>query len=779
LQDHKNYNKETGNIDLDTAKGTVTYDASSLWRLEDPKAYMQVGDPLTVPSGGRLVEIRKINGLSQITSGEELRMEQNAAGGTRLRYKNQTIKLTPEEAQLFQARDLSATQRIQSGQDPVVWTGRGELVVFPENLDAIRAISGLSNVTSGNRIAVDEDKLGNFRARMGPVTIALTDEQAALFQTRPLDEVQQIKAGQTLVKFTEIGRLIMPAGKTDLIMGSKVGDVIIIERNQRGDVQYTYKGEPLAKAVAVQLQASPVSQVDKVKAGLVIEPREAFVNTGKTYVVIAGKSVGPGQTGYFTKTDMNSEAFRGAQGQLRTVGDVSTDSKPYMFKEPQTIDKVEYVPGDVRRYTPQEFDLLSEELQKSLTDDTALRATTLKKNYFKSIWGNVTRINGLTLRAPKEEELQTLLGMFPAGMRSGGKTLRDEVFNMIKLGATANPNTSVLPATAAAYVAEETYAQSVETQLAAAEQRYNEYLSKGVIPEVPWQSLSFEKKRAFADMRKVIQITNANLLWQKAQDRLAKDKASFKPMGHDDVASFSSATELLILAKHLRDGQELDKSGRFFVGTLSKLGAGIFADVEPLTSGASRRLQQIINRMKASYATLSAVEGGGRDSVFRQQLQAALVPEFIKAESMNRANLDSMINRLETNMRSVFNKETQSTNTIPKIFEIMAKDAGITGVSVDQKRYRWLDPNLQETPAVTRQRVMASINMEPYSIVDAQDLRVGRLLPPSRNAPGVRYVKIKNLPNGEVLVQEAGNDGKPKPNAPKRILGTDLETRLQ
>ena len=183
--------------------------------------------------------------------------------------------------------------------------------------------------------------------------------------------------------------------------------------------------------------------------------------------------------------------------------------------------------------------------------------------------------------------------------------------------------------------------------------------------------------------------------------------------------------------------------------------------------------------MKASYATLSEVEGGGRDSVFRQKLQAELIPSFTKPEKLNRDNLNSMINRLETNIRSTFNKEIQTSNVVPKTFEIMAKDAGITGVSVNQKRYRWLNPNFQEAPPVTRQRVMDGINMVPFEITDAQGLRTGRLLPPIPGAPGRRYVKIKTLDNGEVVIQEAQADGRPDPAAPKLILGSDMRTRVQ
>jgi hypothetical protein len=785
INQHSGYDQATGKIKMNQGGGRkpVIVDASDLFRQEDPKDYRPVGKPFVVSMEG-LAETNNIPGMGRAKVGDEVVVEINSQGQERLRFGPITIdfkSLSKSQKALFQTQPLSSVEKIKLGQTPESWSGRGTMTVGLDNLDQIQKIPGMGGAKVRDEVILEENQLGKFRVRFGSVTVDLDSSQAALFQKQSISPVDQLKAGQTFRKFAKTGELVVPPGKTDLIAGSKVNEKVIIEKDQEGKVQYTYKGKRIAEDIALQLQASPLSEVDKVAAGLVLEPRVAFVNTSKRTLNVGGQMIGPNQTGYLSKTDINSDAFRNVSGSFREVGPVSTDAVTYMFKEPKTIavgdQIVEYTPGDEVRYTPQEFANLPKDLQKILTDDTAVRAATLKKNYFTSIWKDVIKREGLPSRDIEESDLQTLLGIFPAGMRSGQRLLRDEIFKMISLGATANPDTSVLPAAAAAYAAEETYAQSVREQLSAAETRYNEYLIRGVIPRTPWATLSFEKKRAFADMPRVMQITNANLLWQKAQDRLAEDKASFKPMSHDDVAAFGSAAELLILARHLRDGQELDKTGRFFVGTLSKLGAGIFADVEPLTSGASRRLQQIINRMKASYATLSATEGGGRDTVFRQQLQAALVPEFNKAESMNRANLDSMINRLETNMRSVFNKEIQSTSTVPKIFEIMAKEAGITGVSVDQKRYRWLDPNEKEKPPVTRQRVMAALNMVPYSIDDALDLRAGRVLPPASDLPDKRFVKIKNLDNGEVLIQRARNDGKPDPKFRPIVMFVDPESK--
>ena len=74
---------------------------------------------------------------------------------------------------------------------------------------------------------------------------------------------------------------------------------------------------------------------------------------------------------------------------------------------------------------------------------------------------------------------------------------------------------------------------------------------------------------------------------------------------------------------------------------------------------------------------------------------------------------------------------------------------------------------------------MEGVNMVPFGFTDAQDLRTGRLLPPIPGMPDKRYVKIKTLDNGEVVIQEAGPDGRPKAGADKLILSTDMRTRVQ
>ena len=466
---------------------------------------------------------------------------------------------------------------------------------------------------------------------------------------------------------------------------------------------------------------------------------------------------------------------------FRQVGPVSTDTVNYMFKGPEVVDGVNYLAGDSIPFTPQQFNNLPPEFQKNLVSDAPGRANVLKKEYITSLFKTVQSQNPeLPQRAPTKEEIQTLLGIFP-GTRSGGTKMRDEVFSILKLSKTANPDANATPAVVASYDAAESYASSVKKQLDSAKTRYEKLVARDVLGPVPWETLSYQDRRAFADIPKTLQATNVQGFWDNSKKRIQDDKKEFTKLTSDDETAFAAATELLILAKYLDKNSEIDKTG-VFTGFLGKLGANTFADINPLPSASgSLRLQQIINRMKASYGTLAGTEGSGtgRDSVYKQRLQSELIPAFSSSTNLNRANLKSIINRLEANIRSSFSPEVKANTVIPKGFEIMAKDAGVTGVSVDQTKYRWLDPNEPINPAVTRQRVMESIGIKKIVFEDIANFKTGKILPPATSSPDRRFVKIKNLSNGEVLIREAKSDGRPDETKPLLIFGTDMKTRIQ
>ena len=623
-----------------------------------------------------------------------------------------------------------------------------------------------------------QPETGDITVQRGP------DEDRITYNAEDLFRLEDPKA------FTSAGKLIVPSDKGKLskinlipgLEGVTAGENLEIERNAQNQIQVR-RGQiiiPLTDAENALFQTRPLSKVQQVASGQELEPRKQYVNTGNKSLTVGGQTIGPGQTGAFSKTDTNSPAFLNVVSFFREVGPVSTDAVTYMFKEPRTIDGVDYDPGDEIPLSPQVFFNLDADLRKGLTDDPKLRSQTVKKNFFQDLAKTVITQNpGLINRTLTKEELNGLLASFPSGMRSGGKNLSKEIFDILKLGKTANPNTNPTPALVSANNSVVSYKDSVKDQLDKARERYEKYQEMDVLGPVPWGTLSFEDKRAFADLPKILQPQNVSGLWEKSRVRLANDKKAIKSIPATDVAAFNSASELLILARYLDENHEIDQKTGVYTGFLGSLGASTFADISPISSGGSRRLRQIINRMKASYATLSATEGGGRDSVFRQSLQADLLPAFSTSTNMNRNNLKSIINRLDTNIRSSLGQGVKTSNVVPKTFEISAKEAGVTGVSVDQKRYRWMDPNEPETPAVTREKVMKSIGIDKFVFKDVENLRTGRLLPPAPNATGVRYVKIKNLGNGEVLIRKAKIDGKPDKSYPLLIMSSDMKTRKQ
>ena len=268
-----------------------------------------------------------------------------------------------------------------------------------------------------------------------------------------------------------------------------------------------------------------------------------------------------------------------------------------------------------------------------------------------------------------------------------------------------------------------------------------------------------------------MQLDNVQGLWDKQSDRLAKDKASYINLNQDDVASYAAVSDLLIMARYLRDSHDIDNTGRFF-GWFGGLQANLFADVTPITSGGTQRLQSVINAMKSRYATLAGQEGEGRPSDFRVGLQQDLIPAFVKAESLNKRNLDIMIQRLEIALKSVFTPEILSTTVIPRSFEKTAAEAGVVG-KTDPRRYRWVDPSVSGPVPVTRESVLTGVlGLAPVEFEDIQALPVGGTLP--RSQEGIVFVVIEsNRQDGTVVVKQARSDGRPDPKAPEVILNQD------
>ena len=645
--------------------------------------------------------------------------------------------------------------------------------------------------------------------------INLTAEDLEKFQNRPLDDNQKLALGMIVREFSDSGANLT-VGEGDLESLKQIpgmenigpGEIIQVfsTKSSLGSetgptVQYRYGGRivniPEDVLSSGVLQSVPLSDQQEIELGQKLEAPESYVNRGRDPITFNNKVTNPGETVRLTKTDLaqlNTED-PGAAASLRAVSSVDTGSKRWTVK----LDPGEAVAGKERTIkvfgrgddgvlrifagdeiplNQAEFDNLSDEDKAKLTDNKDIIAKDLKLSAFTALWKQVIKENpGITPRKPTKNELDSIFAQFPTGrVNTGGNSLRKVIFDTLRNAQKNDVNTD---ATVGRTISKGMgYQAEIGRQFQEARKRYEGFVERGALPDKSWESLSFEDQRAFADLRKIIDVNNAEGLWEKARERLATDKSKFKNLSSADVGSFAAANELLILAKYLRDTQDLNNTGRFFTGRLAKAGVNIFADITPATSGASKRLMQIINRMKASYATLAATDGPGKDSVFKLQLQEQLIPSFIKTEAMNRKDIDSIISRLETNIRSAFDQTILSSTVIPLSFQRMANEAGIPDVQINPRRYRWLDPKVEaESPLpVTRASVMESLGRAPIDFDYVQGLNVGALLPP-RSRGAERYVKVGYDPDtNRVLIQRANSDGRPDEEFPILYMNDKLAT---
>ena len=645
--------------------------------------------------------------------------------------------------------------------------------------------------------------------------INLTAEDLEKFQNRPLDDNQKLALGMIVREFSDSGANLT-VGEGDLESLKQIpgmenigpGEIIQVfsTKSSLGSetgptVQYRYGGRivniPEDVLSSGVLQSVPLSDQQEIELGQKLEAPESYVNRGRDPITFNNKVTNPGETVRLTKTDLaqlNTED-PGAAASLRAVSSVDTGSKRWTVK----LDPGEAVAGKERTIkvfgrgddgvlrifagdeiplNQAEFDNLSDEDKAKLTDNKDIIAKDLKLSAFTALWKQVIKENpGITPRKPTKNELDSIFAQFPTGrVNTGGNSLRKVIFDTLRNAQKNDVNTD---ATVGRTISKGMgYQAEIVRQFQEARKRYEGFVGRGALPDKSWESLSFEDQRAFADLRKIIDVNNAEGLWEKARERLATDKSKFKNLSSADVGSFAAANELLILAKYLRDTQDLNNTGRFFTGRLAKAGVNIFADITPATSGASKRLMQIINRMKASYATLAATDGPGRDSNFKLQLQEQLIPSFTKTEAMNRKDIDSIISRLETNIRSAFDQTILSSTVIPLSFQRMANEAGIPDVQINPRRYRWLDPKAEaESPLpVSRASVMESLGRAPIDFDYVQGLNVGALLPP-RSRGAERYVKVGYDPDtNRVLIQRANSDGRPDEEFPILYMNDKLAT---
>tara|TARA_R110000824_G_scaffold401549_1_gene612856 strand:+ start:43 stop:2973 length:2931 start_codon:yes stop_codon:yes gene_type:complete len=585
--------------------------------------------------------------------------------------------------------------------DPLEFTRAGELTVGTNNLAAIRKIPGFGRAVPGESVTVERNRQGETRVIYKNISVKLTPDQASLFQAMALSERAKVETGQTLGKL------------------------------------------------------------------------QSVVNTSNKVITLGKVEVGPGQVWMGLEIELD-KALRNDPSLANSIGEssaVSSDTKSYMLTGVLPEDAAGHLPfkntadyaaGDAIWLNAAQFNNLPSNIKNLLSDDAETNKKVTKRKGLKTLWEQVIKNNDqLKRRAPTEEEIEALLTMFPSGMRSGGSELRNEIFKMIKFGMPREQRISAK--TIETGNRQDQFKEATRQELKKAQARYEGYVAKGALAERPWDSLSFVEKRAFADMASAQPLENVAEKWNYEIDRITADQARYEALTPDDITAYRQVIRLLLLSKELKETNTIDKSTGKFFGWLSEARANLFADITPVTDLDSQRLQQIINEMKASYGTLAGTEGIGKPSNLRLSLQQGLLPAFRQPAALNARNLDTMIARLESTVKSVFSPSILAGTVIPASFETMAHEAGVKDIGkINPRRYRWLDPNVKDPSPLTRANVLESLGKVKFVLEDVKNLTPGRRLPP--DSEGRIYIKIRNTDDGRVVIQE------PYRNAPLIFL---------
>jgi hypothetical protein len=560
-------------------------------------------------------------------------------------------------------------------------------------------------------------------------------------------ELSSLWESQDPKSFKKVRSIIVPQEHLESIRlirglgGVKSGETLDLLRNPLGQQMVEWGG------VKVPIEKdSSIFQFFRTTKEPVPGGLNNWVNTSNKPVAVSGVTIAPGQSGSFTDLAINNAINKnpGLQAALSKGSPRSLDTKLYMFARPTKYDGVDYVPGDVLPLNPVEHRALSDDLRRVLILDPAMKKEARKRDYFKSLWEQVAEDENISSPpAIEEKHLKSLLAMFPAGNRSGGKTLREEVRRLLG----GNRPTVPLVFT--------TYKETVAKRLDAAKTRFDEAVEKGAVKGV-WDALNHPQQIAFANIKGDVAFRNLDAAWTKSQENLEKKRKSLKNFSQDDLAKYAAASRMKILTKWLLENKDLEKTG-VLTGWLSSVGVNVFGDLSIATSGASKRVQQVITDMRAAYQTLAGTEGrtSGRDpSIFTQRINAKLLPAFRKPEAMNEANLKTIANRLDVVLKAPFSPEIQSTYVIPQNIVEAAKEAGIETAKSDPRRYPWIDPNEAFTPLVKSADVLEAIGRVSWDLTDAIDKKIGTDFP--RDAKGntwrkVSKTEIQRIKNGKLV----------------------------
>lgn len=521
--------------------------------------------------------------------------------------------------------------------------------------------------------------------------VELTEEfiNSGAVRTTKLTEAEEQDQGLKVPSFKKVEELTITGATVELLPGAEVGERIIVERNNSDDVRYLYKGKPISEAKGNQFLARSLGSLEKIKAD--IEP-EAQADS---YTFITGDNVGK-------SINLTSTAF----------SKLSSKEKQNLSSDPKEIERVR------------------------------------KKLEFAKVWQTTQDQNQGVLRSdlaqerkPTDNELESLLGMFPSARRGDG-SLEKAILKMLQ-----NPGEVDLASSNAANVSENylTFGQQVRVQLDKAGVRYTALRERGVLPEKSWDQLSYIEKQAFASLpARGMSEDNVNKNWLAAKEKISDSAKNFNFPDKGDSAAVAAAVKLQVLVDYLISSADMDKSTGILVGPWAELGARVFGDYEIVTSSSSQRVNQIITNMKSALKTLSSTEGDdGRPSNYRIALAEELLPKFTQPGALNKRNLKTISSKLKSNLKSLFVPESARKNVVPQSWVKAAAEAGIK-VQVNPKLYsQFMDPNdpiNEDFNLVTRKQVMQSIDRFAFTKAEFGSLRTGQPLPPDEN--GLIFIKV-------------------------------------
>ena len=646
---------------------------------------------------------------------------------------------------------------------------------FVPDSDQLSGIVPMTEVTSYN---INNELEKTYFAKIDGQTTRIPENQFFLYDERN----EPFKKQDTVLRVS--GNKLEELQKVKGFEGATANDIVevwtskpVAGKGGTEQKQYRFRGNIVDipdDVFSASLQASKLSEVQKAEKGLTFRTNEAVTNIGSTDLKVAGVTLKPGETGTFTNVDLNNVTPE-VRASLRPYGEgADTSTTEFMFTQDETYNGVNYAPGDRISLTPTKYNLAIKDaptLIGNLTKDSSIKSNTLKRNNFKEVWKTVQKLQESVIpaqnrsRSPTESELKSLLGQFPTGRR-GKDALSTAILRMLQ-----DPGTVTSASTNAATVVEDnqSFADQVQTQLNSALDRYTPLVQRGVLPNRPWDQLSYIEKRAFANLpSRGMSETTVNQNWEAAQKKIRDQMAKFNLPEPSDSAAVAASAKLKILVDYLLASADMDKTGKL-IGPFAELGATTFADYDIFTSSASQRVNQIITNMRAHLRTLSTEGSDTRPSNYRIQLQEELVPLFSRAETLNKRNLETISRKLDSSLKSLFTPESTRKNVVPQSWVKAAQEAGVSGAKVDPKLYAsFMDPNdplNANFELVTKADVMSDLGKFPFSLPDFQSLRVGQPLPPD----GLGRVFIKISPT-QVRLAKRGTYV-PDSNQPVHVFG--------